>query len=379
MRARIPAIAISVLSLTLTATACGGGDAPLVGASVTAAKGGVPGKPGGGEETSGNNLSTPVIWSEGVTKVLRQAAGGPQDAQFAGAAQDCTEVPGVLCYLQQDANNVWQAESFDAKTSTTSYGNGVPIGPIADFEVDEIDWGDNLEARDWTEKSIVRVETVLWQKLNDALRADGSAPNHSLPLMTAYEMSWLYGEGTSEMWGTSTVLLDGSEATVYSGCARLTIQKIADIDASPPTLTWDPALAEWQGEGTSGSFFNGAVWEGGDGPGFYSAEINIPGRVIYGYNWNARTTGDGPGIYRLTFSLDGTFAHGHQCGTIALNTSLADAIIRVPAETEEILLAEAEAPDPGGGTAVVDEGNNLSYIDVKILPKAGGGGKGGPK
>lgn len=35
---------------------------------------GVPGKPGG-ETSAGNNLSYPVVWAEGVTKVLRGTEG----------------------------------------------------------------------------------------------------------------------------------------------------------------------------------------------------------------------------------------------------------------------------------------------------------------
>ena len=37
----------------------------------------------------------------------------------------------------------------------------------------------------------------------------------------------------------------------------------------------------------------------------YSAEINVKGKVIYGYNWNTRVLSDGPGYYRITFSMDG--------------------------------------------------------------------------
>lgn len=353
----------------------------LTSGPALAAKGGSPGRPTDGEE-SGNNLSTPVIWSDGATKALRETAGGPQDFLFDGTAILCTaKLPDELCYQQQDPSNVWQAESYDATTSTTSYGNPVAIGPIDGFMVDEIDWGDNLEARDWNVNSVVRVETILWQMLDDTLRSDDSPPNHSLPSMTAWEMVYLFGQGPSEMWGTTTATFPGAEATVYSGCARLTIQKIAELaaydDENPPLLTWDPAATRWNGEGVLDPVFDGAVWEGGDGPGFYSAEINIPGRVIYGYNWNVRTTGDGDGVYRLTFSLDGTFVDGQQCGTTALNTWLDGAIVRVWVEEEGVEPQQDEGSDTGGGTAVIDAGDNLTYIDVKIIPRSGGGGTGG--
>ena len=47
-----------------------------------------------------------------------------------------------------------------------------------------------------------------------------------------------------------------------------------------------------------------AVYNAGDGPGYYSAEINVKGKVIYGMLWDLKKAGDGPGTYRITFSFD---------------------------------------------------------------------------
>lgn len=336
--------------------------AALAAGPALAAPGGVPGKPGGGEET-GNNLSTPVVWSDGVTKALREYNDDPTASLFEGLTSACTDFPGETCYQQKDPLNIWQAESWDATGSTTSYGN--PVGAISGFMVDEVDWGDNLEARDWNVNSIVRLETVLWQNL-------GGVGNHALPTMTSYEMSYLFGQGPSEMWGTTTLAYAGNEATVYSDCARLTIQKIAELGEETPALEWDPLNTKW---GDAPTFYNSAVWQATAGSDFFSAEINIPGRVIYGYGWNVRKLGDADGIYRLTFSLDGSFEDGQQCGATTLNTWLDAAVIREP--TEEALALFAEEGETGGGTAVVDAANNLSYIDVRILPRSGGGGTGG--
>lgn len=350
-------VALVGIGGVLGATACDAEDTERTGEVTLAAKG-VPGGPPAGEEDTGNNLSTPVIWSDGVTKTLRMVGTNPEDVLFTGQSAACTDLPGETCWLQQDPLNIWQAESLDATTGETTYGDS--LLPIVTFEVDEVDWGDNLEARDWNVNSIVRVETVLWQTLD-------------VP-MTGYEMSFLYGQGPSEMWGTTTSLVESAEATVYSGCARLTIQKIPSVGAS---LTWTPATGQWSGEGVSAPYFNAAVHEAGDGPGFYSAEINVPGRVIYGYNWSVKSTGDGAGVYRLTFSLDGSVDGGLPCGTTTLNTSLAQAVVRVP--VEEAAIEPAEEPT-AGGTAVVDATNNLTCIDVTILSRSGGGGtKGGPK
>jgi len=140
--------------------------------------------------------------------------------------------------------------------------------------------------------------------------------------------------------------------------------------------------------------FNGSVHEGGDGPGYYSAEINVKGRIIYGYTWNVRKlndlTGTPPtaaGDYRIAFSFDET------CGEdILLNTFFVDGTtqILVPLEEEQLTIAAEEGEEPGGGaTGVLVPvefdgsgtliGGNLTYIDVRILERGGGGGGGGNK
>lgn len=284
------------------------------------------------EELAGNNLSYPVIWSDGVTKPVRGAFGS---SMFEGEYALVGDVPA---YLQQDALNEWQAESR--------------MTPQGGVDVSWIDWGDNLEARPWSETSVVRVEIVLIQDL--------------LAPMLAYEMLYVSGQGPDEMWGASTATYDSPQATVYSGCARLTIQKLATVvPPAEPVLTWNAALGQWEGD-ISEPFFNGGVWEAEDGMGGFSAEINIKGKVIYGFNWRVSRFGDGAGTYRLTFSLDS--------GTnVPLNTFF---------DTSQILgreiveVEEADSGEPVGGVAGVDHENDITWIDVRILPKQQGGGKG---
>jgi len=262
-------------------------------------------------------------------------------------------IGGTDWYLQQDLFNEWQADNLSL----------VP-GIDDPLDVSYIDWGDNLEARSWTERDRVRVEVVLWR---DLLL---DYPEYSG--MLGYEMSYLYGEGPNEMWGTNTNTYAAELANVYSGYARLTIQKL-DEDAT--YLEWDPVNTQWIGDAND-PVYNSAVYEGGgEGPtDAYSAEINVGGKVIYGFNWNVRTTSDGPGVYRLTFSFD---------GVPGLNTFFtSDTEVLLPAEEE----VAAEEGDTGGGVAYIDPANNLSYIDVTIIPKTTGkggggnnGGGGGPK
>jgi hypothetical protein len=390
-----------------------------MGPSVIEAKG-----PGGGgaTEVAGNNLSYPVIWAEGVAKTLPGTAGmaallngewwywwgtegidpnivplscapDPDDENLCNdgiPGMATGAVPGVgheadlvKAYLQKDSANVWQAGTAD--------WSATPV------EVDWIDWGDNLESVDWYTSSQVRTEVVLFQDLETP--------------MLEYQMRHTSGWGIDEVHGMAANLEgeplfgEGTRATVYSNCARLTIQKLL-VDRSDPALAnalWVPKVG-WTGAGLVGApLFNDPVYEGGDGPGYYSAEINVKGRVIYGYTWNVRKLNAGPGYYRITFSFD------ELCGTVPLNTFFKEGVtqIMVPLE-EEIsqaavvesldsatlselggfltskgasnktapVVSAEEGSDSGGGTAVLDFANNLTYIDIRILERGGGGGGG---
>lgn len=198
------------------------------------------------EEGAGNNLSFPVIWGEASSQMtLRGIAGSP--ATLNGVF---VTVGSENWYEQKDPDNEWQADNYVVSAP--------PMG------VSLVDWGDNLEARAWTINSVVRCETVLYQTLVEP--------------MAAFTMLQLYGSGVGEMWGTTGQTYESDLATVYSGCARFTIQKLHDGASS---LAWNPALDEWTGD-VNAPIFSGVVGAGAEGPGSYSAEINIAGKVIYG-------------------------------------------------------------------------------------------------
>jgi len=371
----------------------------LFGSATVLAKQGGGGRPGG--EAAGNNLSFPVIWSDGVTKELPGVYGevnmdgamwywwgtdadgnpesclaDPDDTDYCddgvvgsiGGPAPCNDrsYPCMAVFQQQDSNSNWQAESAD--------WSATPV------KVHWIDWGDNLESVDWYTRSKVRTEVVLIQDLTNP--------------MTEYVMKHLSGWGIDELWGLATVGLswdpdppvyhtgadvrDGYEATVYSHCARLTIQKLTKPrDDETLSLTWNPAIGEWDGDvtddGVDPALFNKGVWEGGDGPGYYSAEINVKGKVIYGYTWdvknlNDKTGGTAAGDYRITFSLD---AAGH-CPVICNTFFDTNTTILEPVEEEAAVEAVEEEPTGGGAVGVIDVINNLTYIDVRILERSGG-------
>jgi len=413
----VMALMLAVASISVAAKGPGGGN------------GGGGGKPGG-DTTAGNNLSYPVIWAEGVAKVLPGTPGmvpvlngdwwyqwgtngidpdvtpascapdsdeanltlNPDGLPFcddgvedslttpAGDPEADNPLPLAKVYLQKDADNVWQAASFIPEVPN------IEPPELEKVNVDLIDWGDNLESVDWYTRSQVRTEVVLFE---DTTPDIGDVESYLTPPMLEYEMRHTSGWGIDEVHGLATdlagvpLLGPGTRATVYSHCARLTIQKLlidrdnTDLDY----LVWVSGEGWTEPEFYPGSevpfdmdlinphIFNGSVHEGGDGPGYYSAEINVKGRIIYGYTWNVRKLNEGAGDYRITFSFDQT------CDTASLNTYFVDGVtdILLPLETEEEVTIEAE-PVEGGATAILDTDLNLTYIDVRILERGGGGG-----
>jgi hypothetical protein len=320
---------------------------------ITLAKRGHGKAPGASIETVGNNLSFPVIWSDGVALDLRGVYGEPS---FEGQS---FLADGYDWYVQNDPNNTWQAES---KTVEPSDG---------DIVVSYIDWGDNLEAKSWPLGGQIRVEVVLYKTLTTP--------------MTAYKMQIEDPNqtGVSEVWGTNTETYPSDSATVYSGTARLVIQKLGkDRDDPNLSVTWDPVHSRWIGDDIGDPLFNGGVWQNIDGPGGYSAEVNVQGKVIYGYNWVTRTTADGEGDYRITFVLDPNSSEtGITCNTAFGEYGDEGKVTEIlPGEEEGGIIVQALAEEPddlGGGIAKIDLNHNLTYIDVRLTSGKGSGRKGG--
>lgn len=244
-------------------------------------------------ETSGNCLSYPVIFVDGPVP-LRGEYGNPvYDGEF--RLEDPGDPLSVRWYLQQDEFNAWQAKSHQWGT-----GQGEVL-----LEISDLVWGDNLYARDWTTHSVVRVETVLYADYGP---------------MDEFEMKFLFGEGPEEMQGTNGEIFDSWSPTVFTPQAYLSIQRwLPESDE----LTWNDDAKLWEGAETP-------IVRGG-----YTAEINVKGKVIFGYNWFVQYTAEGPGLYRITMWLD---------------------------ETSEALIGQ-------------DDGH--PYVDVGITDAAAGGGGGG--
>lgn len=297
------------------------------------------------EEAAGNNLSFPVLWAEDEYRltlpgVMGEATIGTEPVAGTVSPDDSTPCQAAI---QKSEQNTWQAENESGEGRA----------------VTSIDWGDNLEAKDWRVGQVVRVETGLYATLDDT--------------MLRYSMCYVSGQGQTEVWGLevdgtgsnpanySPATIDSDEAMVYSAGGRLTIQRVSD----PNAATWNGSLGRWVGEGVSAPIFSGAAWERtSDGPGSYGAELNVQGKIVYGFIWR---TGDlDEGEYRLTFSLDGP-----RDGFTGTGTSLAGAIIR----SEEVIAPVSE--EGSGNQPIVVGGDNMTYIDVGLTQGSGSGGGGG--
>lgn len=305
-----------------------------------AAKGPPPDK---GEDSAGNNLSYPVIWSEGETLSL---SGTMLQAELTVPYETNPCGDGAFAYAQKTDGNVWQAENMAFTESRVI--------------VNEIDWGDSLESVDMKVGRPVRVELSLYEQVADLGLTNDEA---LITTFTGYEMVMLANPSSPDevqgvcALGTSAddnngagIFTYASEwATVYSPHGKILIQKITQDE---PVLSW-----------------NGTQWIGDVDnpiPGIsFAGELNVGGKVIYGLStggWKPTAIGD----YRITFYLP---------KDEPANTFFdASTIIRVAAEETEVTVAAEEGGDVGG-EAYVDAANNLTYIDVTVVGGGGGGGK----
>ena len=311
---------------------------------------------GGGEiETAGNNLSYPVILAGGASLPFREPPAGTDysllgtywygwidpatglqvacDPAVLGCPPEGVEISRI--YLQKDPLSVWQAGHV---------ASGVPV-PAAYF-----DWSDDIESTLWSDSSVVRVETV---------------PFAYAPGMLGFQMWWASGKGVDEVWGARASGTDPpvpgeypfspSYATVYSTNAWLTLQKLeaggGSLVAPPDTsgYVWNASTHQWDNAAAQTVRVE-----------LCSAEINVGGKVIYGFNWMLKrqlmVAGEAKdGWWRLTFST-------------SENTILI---------TEGTVLTPpppAVPPAEQSFFAKVDPVNNVTYIDLYITAARGGGG-----
>ena len=248
-------------------------------------------------EGAGNNLKMPVIWAEDTILPSLRMGEASQDALLEGTPVNVTTPTGTATiFLQQEVDNEWQAENLKLTES------GLPVTDDGRLPVTFVDWGDNLEVKDWSTKQKIRVEMRLLQDVSSLVDTNPADPEDPSG-MTGYEML-KYGEetGPDEMWGVVATKVgndwvaneeQATEAFVYTGKVCLTIERVDNAK----TELWDPVSRTWTGK----SVLNTCLGENEGGLNGLSAEVTISGGMTYGSVWDPGGLPDG--LYRMTFSL----------------------------------------------------------------------------
>ncbi|UCF30483.1 MAG: hypothetical protein JSV26_10590 [bacterium] len=390
-----------------------------------------------GEEGAGNNLSLPAILTDTAVGSIAAYWAPPAPAVLGthfsyGCDKPQTvgiySYPNTTCVDDPNAPNV----HYDAATCAgPGYPcEGLPVEPIfwqkvadndwwadqdnigASKEVAYVDWGDALEARSWTSKSQIRVETQpysttipgfdpLVANCFDAAMAASLDP--AVACKVGFRMWHVSGQGITEHWGVRADLSDVSYnydspfQIINTDTARLNIAKMEDDSAECPLpgggeegevvilQSEPPVLGAWTGNG----------WEGActvrDAP--YSIELSVGGKYVYGYNWPMKSTvmdvcdgvWDKTGWWRLTFYTEGGLGGAVQFLDPAAPVHAPPAVVAAPRDLPRTyFISDTSTEVPGESdalyTPVVDTTNNLTYIDLCIVPReqGGGGGGGGP-
>ena len=345
---------------------------------------------GGGETSAVNNLSYPAVFpSTGVTLSGTEGLWDLKGTLGNGMSYGCakpetigtTTYPNTSCvtaegaymdaatcelgpcvdftvepiFWQKNTLNAWQADS---------------AGPGAGAQVaTHLDWGDNLESVSWSASSIIRVETGPFATLAET--------------QTGFQMWHVFGQGTTELWGAHAAsaaqpyLYESPYAFIVTPTARLNMAKLEAGASTCPTAytprdfnpVWDTANSRW-----SDTYFLRDI------P--YTAELAISGKFVYGYVWNLRkdpmptgATSKG-GWWRLTFySPEVILDDAALLEPPTLPTLPTPALAALAAAA-----AEDDGEDGEGDTGplyqpVIDETNNLTYIDICITAAKGGGGR----
>ena len=272
---------------------------------------------GGHTETTPNNLSFPALLADGVSlTTITESLTVP----YAGAYEGLTaeEIAALQAtgpwFAQKVEGNVWQGP-FE------TYTTGTPVAFI--------DWGDAMESVDPKLRRPYRVEFGVYVQLPTP--------------MDAYTMALLaYPSSPDETQGTDGSRYACNYATIASPLGTAVIQR---YDGDPSSLIWNPAAGQWD---------NAYPPETGFG---FAQELNVGGKYIFG----ASTGGFKPtiaGNYRITFY----FQEGSQVSLVG-------------AQVGDYNDGSPIVPKIGeNNTAVVDNENNLTYMDVQASGTGGGGG-----
>jgi len=275
----------------------------------------------GGETTAGNNLSFPAIAADGVNlSEVEESFTVP----YLNPDGTLFEIDGVSpWYAQKVEGNAWNADYVNLESEDT----------VAVFGVD---WGDNTESVKPTVGRPYRLEMALF------------ADRTSAP-MQGYVMGMLANPSSpDEIQGTSTEKYDSNYATITSPEPKLRIQDISGIDLT--TLTWDAESYAWI------SSEQATIPETTIA---FAPELNVGGKYIFGASeggWKPAATG----TFRITFYIP-TTSQIEMDETTTLGNLVNGSWASGPAGELGVL-------------PVVESGLNLTYVDLTVIAKGGGGG-----
>ncbi|MDH4055810.1 MAG: hypothetical protein OEW73_05255 [Gammaproteobacteria bacterium] len=405
-----------------------------------AAKGGIKGPPTGGE--SSNNLSLPSVQTESANSIQANwtmpvepvlgvhysygCALPESDGQFNYpntscvdnltnpseyyTAEQCTDdlqpspcqgYPVSRIYWQKVDVNEWWADDDGILQEEPNYAS-----------VSHVDWGDALEAVSWNERSVIRVETQPYSSTipgfdptiltcEQAAIAAGLDP--ATECKVGFQMWHVSGQGITEHWGVRadeaavSFNYDSPFQIIKTINARLNLTKLEPGAATCSMPGGNPGDESPLGEN---GVWLGSEWADtctySDAP--YSVETSVGGKYVYGFNWrmkNVELDSICPGylktgFWRLTFYApeDVIFddpaapnvappAVPTKARTLPRTeyiTELVPPVIVAPSAEDEDPTADDRLYRP-----VVDAVNNLTYLDICIIGKEGGGGGGGGK
>jgi hypothetical protein len=305
------------------------------------------GPPDGGEGAQGNNLSFPALAVDGYTisPIGTSQWTVPYEGPYTGLSE--AEIAALAAsgpwYAQKTEGNTWQADYLTNQAVDVTY----------------VDWGDIIESNNPKVGRPFRVEVQLYKLLNpwDVFDPTPETGNG----MTGYVMAMLANPSSpNEVQGNNMATYEGNLATVVSNLWKLRIQKCGSAIPETTDLYWN--VDRWVSPTITCT----------DEPIAFTVELNVGGKLIYGAStggWKVKTAG----WYRITFY-----------GPPRTNLSLVGATVAnyddFKAAPVETVLA-AEEGETGAATPVVDDVNNISYVDVLAVASGGGGGGGkkGPR
>ena len=339
---------ILTVSATGVVTAVGEGEA-----TITASSGGksssasvtVTGPRPTTDEGLGNNLSVPVVFSEGIgiTGLSVTAGGAPNYGNtglrpvqsenlvvdglpyfYIANVSDCTWPDGTKAYCQKGLN-AWQAQWLDGSTA---------------LQHASATWGDNIINQSLKTSSPIRVEVSLNDLTSGTLRG--------------FNMQVVSGSGSTEVQGTNGVTA-AMTPTIYSVVPHLIVSK---LDASGGNTVGDPLVDKrvidaLGAEESSGNF---------------AAEVNVGGRIVFGYNLRVSEAG----WYRVAFVLDGSVSNG----LVSANRNVVmDAVTNTVTEEES-----GGSGGSGTGTKPVPQlapDGSRTWVDIYVAAGSGSGTGGG--